>query len=236
MLANEDVVHLSPALAATFGTEGLRRGSTVLIQGDKGTGAISLALAVVARGTSDGLWCSVVGPLDLGIVAGVELGVDLDHLIVVDTPRTRLATVLGALVDGCDVVMLRLPLALTRQEMLRLSARARQRRVLLLLVRDVRSHANAWADAPEITAVVCSSDFVGIANGSGRIAARRIVVETRHRRGVDNAGPVALWLPSPGGELRVERDGVEGTVPRIPAGADVAARGHLIDARLRAAL
>lgn len=231
-LANEDVVPLSSALQATFGLEGLRRGSTVLIQGEKGTGATSLALALLARATSEGLWCSVVGPLDLGIVAGVELGVDLEHFVVVDTPRARVATVLGALVDGCDVVTLRLPLSLTRQEMIRLSARARQRRVLLLLVRDLRSHANAWAEAPEVTAVVHTSEFVGITDGGGRIAARRIVVETLHRRGGAVARPVTLWLPSFGGDLCVGDDQADRT-SRVPI-ADIDAKERIAEQHLRA--
>jgi hypothetical protein len=130
-------------------------------------------------------------------------------------------------------VLLRLPLPLTRQEMLRLSARARQRRVLLLLLRDVRSHAIAWADAPEVTAVVHSSDFVGIANGSGRIAARRIVVETMHRRGSDAAGPVTLWLPSPGGDLRVGDGGVDGVAPRAST-SDLDGIPQVAEPRLRA--
>ena len=214
VLAREDLVRLSPGLQSAFGIEGLRRGSTVLIQGDKGTGATSLALALLACATSGGLWCSVVGPLDLGIVAGVELGVDLDRLVVVATPERRVATVLGALVDGCDVVLLRLPLALTRSEMLRLGARVRQRRVLLLLVRDTRSRVRAWAEAPDVTAVVQSSDFVGIAYGSGRIAARRVVIGTAHRWGGAAAPAVALWLPSLSGDLRVVDDETDGILTR----------------------
>lgn len=203
VLAREDLVPLSAPLQIALGLEGLRRGSTLLVEGDRGIGATSFALALLAEATADKLWCAVVGPPDLGIVASMELGVDLDHLVVVTTPRERVAAVLGALVDGCDVLLLRLPVALTRAEMLRLSARVRQRRVLLFLLRDLRSHAAAWAEAPDITTVVHRGEFFGIADGSGRIVARRILLETFHRRG-GTVAPVALWLPAPGGELLAE--------------------------------
>ena len=203
VLVREDLVPLSSSLQRALGLEGLRRGSTLLIEGDRGIGATSFALALLAQATADKLWCAVVGPPDLGIVASTELGVDLDHLVVVTTPRERVATVLGALVDGCDVVLLRLPVSLTRAEMLRLSARVRQRRVLLFLLRDAQSHAAAWAEAPDITTVIRGGEFFGIADGSGRIAARRILLETFHRRG-GIVAPVALWLPGLDGEVLAE--------------------------------
>ena len=196
---------------------------------NRGIGATSFALALLAQATADKLWCAVVGPPDLGIVASTELGVDLDHLVVVTTPRVRVATVLGALVDGCDVLLLRLPVALTRAEMLRLSARVRQRRVLLFLLRDAQSHA-AWAEAPDITTVVRHGEFFGIADGSGRIAARRILLETFHRRG-GVVAPVALWLPAFDGEVLADEgaaawrgDGGDTAWPSAGKGPGVALR------------
>ena len=208
VLVREDLVPLTSSLQSALGLEGLRRGSTLLVKGNRGIGATSFALALLAQATADKLWCAVVGPPDLGIVASTELGVDLDHLVLVTTPRERVATVLGALLDGCDVVLLRLPVTLTRAEMLRLSARVRQRRVLLFLLRDAQSHAAAWAEAPDITIVVRRGEFLGIADGSGRIAARRIFLETFHRRG-GVVAPVALWLPSLDGEVSID-EGVVG--------------------------
>jgi hypothetical protein len=203
VVAGADLIPLLAPLQLALGIDGLRRGSTVLLAGEEGFGATSLALALLAKATTDGMWCSVVGPLDLGMVAAVELGVDLERLVVVAAPRARVATAIGALVEGCDVVLLRLPLAMSRTEMLRLGARARQRRVLVVLLADPRSRAVAWPEAPDITVQVRSSLFYGIESGGGRIAGRRVGIETVHRRAAGPRAPVTLWLPSMTGELRL---------------------------------
>jgi hypothetical protein len=226
VVAGEDLVPLLAPLQLALGVDGLRRGSTVLLSGAEGSGATSLALALLAKATSDGMWCSIVGPPDLGMVAAVELGVDLERLVVVAAPRVRAATAIGALVEGCDVVLLRLPLAMTRTEMLRLGARARQRRVLVVLLGDPRSRAMAWPEAPDITVQICSSVFHGIESGSGRIAGRRVEVETIQRRAAGSRAPVALWLPALTGELRlVDRDEMnrDGGVGQISAVGEAAA-------------
>jgi len=207
VVAGEDLVPLLLPLQQALGVDGLRRGSTVLLGGEEGFGATSLALALIAKATTDGMWCSIVGPPDLGMVAAVELGVDLERLVVVAAPRVRAATAIGALVEGCDVVLLRLPLAMSRTEMLRLGARARQRRVLVVLLSDPRSRAMAWPEAPDITVQIRSSVFYGIESGSGRIAGRRVEIETVHRRSGGLPAPVALWLPAVTGELRLVDQG-----------------------------
>jgi recA bacterial DNA recombination protein len=207
VVAGEDLVPLLLPLQQALGVDGLRRGNTVLIGGEEGSGTTSLALALIAKATTDGMWCSIVGPPDLGMVAAVELGVDLERLVVVASPRTRAATAIGALVEGCDVVLLRLPLAMSRTEMLRLGARARQRRVLVVLLSDPRSRAVAWPEAPDITVQIRSSVFSGIESGSGRIAGRRVEIETVHRRSGGLRAPVALWLPAVTGELRLVDQG-----------------------------
>jgi hypothetical protein len=80
---------------------------------------------------------------------------------------------------------------------------------------------------------VHASDFVGIADGNGRIAARRIVVETLHRRGGAVARPVTLWLPSPGGDLCVGDDEADGIEVRVPT-ADIDTKERIAEQHLRA--
>ena len=96
---------------------------------------------------------------------------------------------------------------MSRNEMLRLGARARQRRVLVVLLSDPRSRAVAWPEAPDITVQIRSSAFSGIESGSGRIAGRRVEIETMHRRSGGLRAPVALWLPAVTGELRLVDQG-----------------------------
>ena len=51
--------------------------------------------------------------------------------------------------------------------------------------------------------VVRSSTFYGIESGSGRIAGRRIDVETMERRRTGARTVATLWLPAVDGELRL---------------------------------
>src|SRR5438552_3797818 len=80
---------------------GLRPGSTV---GVTGIGATSIALALVARASQE-MWTAIVGFPALGLAAASELGVDLEHVVVVTDPRRQWTSVLGALVDSFDVVL-----------------------------------------------------------------------------------------------------------------------------------
>ena len=116
-----------PALAGILPGGGLRPGTTVRVAG---VGATSLALALMAR-ASAGSWCAAVGLTALGIVAATELGVDLDHLVVVPDPGERWPSVAAAAVDAFDVVLACPPPGVRPH---RLTARVRERDAVLIVV------------------------------------------------------------------------------------------------------
>ncbi len=93
-----------PALEEILPFQGLRPGTTV---GITGVGATSLALALIARASEES-WTAAVGLPALGLRAASELGVDLDRLVVVPDPEKQWTTVLAALVDAFDVVLVSL--------------------------------------------------------------------------------------------------------------------------------
>src|SRR5437762_1420206 len=70
--------HLPVADAFTSLLPGLRPGSVL---GVTGTGATSLALAIVARASTDS-WTAVAGLPALSLVAASELGVAIDRVVV----------------------------------------------------------------------------------------------------------------------------------------------------------
>src|SRR5919106_1534888 len=74
-----------PAFEDILPFGGLRPGTTI---GVTGVGATSLALSLVARASRE-LWTAAVGLPSLGLRAAAELGVDLDHLVVVAEPGKR---------------------------------------------------------------------------------------------------------------------------------------------------
>ncbi len=134
VLASEENLPLGPALAELLGTPGLRRGSTVVVEGAVGSGATALALALPAAASTDGSWVAAVDLPHLGVVAAGELGLAPDRLVLVPDSGGRFATVVGALLDACDVVVAGAPAALEPPLARRLAARARERRAVLVVL------------------------------------------------------------------------------------------------------
>ncbi len=102
------------------------------------TGSMTLLLAAAARRQGAQGWCAVLGGQDLGWCAAAEAGLDLDRLLVVparEVAQAVLPAVVGALVDGLDVVLLTGGTArlLTARQQQVVAARARARGCLLLL-------------------------------------------------------------------------------------------------------
>ncbi len=108
-LARDRCLAVLPAFDALLPASGLRRGTTAAVGARPGvTGATSLALALAAGASQAGSWVAAVGLGSLGLVAAAELGVSLERLVLVADPGrepTGWATVVAALVDGFDVVL-----------------------------------------------------------------------------------------------------------------------------------
>ncbi|MGK2348078.1 hypothetical protein [Actinomyces sp. W5033] len=102
------------------------------------TGSVTLLLAAAARRQGPRGWCAVVGGRDLGWCAAAEAGLDLSRVLVVparDLAPAVLPSVVAALVDGLDVVLLTdaTARALTARQQRAVAARARERGCLVLL-------------------------------------------------------------------------------------------------------
>ena len=122
-LATDRVLPVLEALKGLL-PNGLQRGITV---GVSGSGARSLALALMARATETGSWVVVVGDDDLGLAAAAEVGVALKRLVVVNAPDPKQwAPVVAAFVGAVDLILVsprHRPLA---AEVRRLAARCRE--------------------------------------------------------------------------------------------------------------
>lgn len=199
--ADERLLPVLPELEELFAERGLRRGSVIGIGG--GLGATSLALAAAAGATRAGSWMACVGGAGTGWAAAHELGVEVDRLVVVRVPDPAWAGVTAALVDAFDVVLCALDRSPSRAEVRRLHARARERGAVLIVLDGPRwaqrSAPRRWAEAPDVTIRVVSSEWAGIGSGSGALGARRLGVEVDGRRGAARARRVELLLPGPGG-------------------------------------
>lgn len=168
--------------------EGLRRGGTTVV-----TGSTSLVLAMLAHACAGGAWASVVGQPTIGLLAAAQAGVSLDRLAVVPHPGLEAPTVVAALLDGVDVVVVGPQAALTDAERRKLSARARDRGSVLLSTVD-------WPGAGVVLTVE-SGRWTGVDAGEGRLRTHEIRL-VRTGRG-SAAVPRSLDLTLPLGSAPV---------------------------------
>ena len=204
-MADQRTLPVLPGLEGLLPGRGLQRGSTVQVGGH--VGATALALAMAAGPTRAGSWVACVGLAELGWAAAAEAGVDLDRVAVVRTPDASWGTVTAALVDAFDVVLCGLGHAPSTTEARRLTARARERGSVLILVGGRTAGAGparrAWPGAADVEMSVISSEWSGIGSGWGRLGQRRVTLEVGGRRGLSRARRVDLWLPGPAGVVTV---------------------------------
>lgn len=189
-----------PVLSALDGLVpggGLRRGSTLSVDGPAAT---SLALAVAAAASRDGAWVAAVGFPSLGLLAAAELGIALQRFVLVASPDTRpgpdneetvWAAAIAALVDAFDVVLVQATHRVRARDGRRLVARVRERGAVLVQVRS-----QGWAEQAEVTLEVTRAVWEGLADGHGHLRARRVTVVGGGRREAARPRRAELWLPS----------------------------------------
>ena len=181
---------MAPALAPLL-PGGLTRGGTVALPG--GPGCTSLLLALLSEASASGSWCAVVGMPGLGTEAAAAAGVDLARLALVPDPGARWPTVVSALLDGVDLVVVGVaavgPPRPRAADARRLSARARHHSSVLVAA------GGAWPEAADLSLTVTASSWEGLGQGHGHLRRRRVEVEATGRRGAGRPRRASLWLP-----------------------------------------
>jgi hypothetical protein len=208
-LAGEHRLPVLPPLEALM-PEGLRRGTIVGVAATPG--ATSLALALAAGPSRAGSWVAAVGVPSLGLVAGAELGLALERLAMVAAPAGSWATVVAALVDAFDVVVLGRGRRLGATDGRRLAARARERGAVLV---GLGEGDGLEADA---RLRILAAQWSGVGRGDGHLTARRMSVEASGRRAAARIRRADLWLPAPDGRPLATVDEAGGVVQLRPAG------------------
>lgn len=144
----------------------LRRGTVVEVQG---LGATSLALALAAGPSAAGAWVAAVALPSLGVVAAAETGIVLDRFVLVDPPADQAVTVVAALVDSVEVVLVG-PGVVGTRDARRLAARIRERGSVVVSVAP-------WPDRAELRMRGVRNRWDGIGSGYGHVRSRHLVVE-----------------------------------------------------------
>ncbi len=190
--ADTRIVGVSGALGTVL--DGIRRGSTLLV--DMALGGVSLALALVAATAREGAWTAAVGLPWLGLAAAGELGVSLDRFALVPDPGDRWPGVASALLDGMDMVLLGPPGRVRPADARRLTARARESGTVLVVLDLGR---RCWPEAPDLRLSVARATWEGLGVGHGHLRSRRVEVVVTGRRAASRERRATLWLPDPAG-------------------------------------
>lgn len=139
------------ALSALFPTGGLERGH---IYGCRGDASLSVLYTLTAHATQIGSWVATVNLYSLGLMSAREHGVALQRLLCVDagTQATTWTSVVGACVDGLDLVVVHAPQC-SLHDARRIEARLKAHGSVLIIVGDpgvfspavvLSSHTTQW--------------------------------------------------------------------------------------------
>jgi hypothetical protein len=184
--AAERLLPVARHLAALLPSGALDRGTTVVV-----AGSTALALGLLAEASRAGGWVAVVGLPGVGVLAAQQLGLELDRLVLVPDPGADGPTVIAALLDGVDVVVVGPGVALGHADRRRLSARARERSSVLM-------PTTPWPGA-HVVLTAEASHWEGLGRGHGRLRSRRLTVDRSGRGTAGQAVRCEVSLPGTSG-------------------------------------
>lgn len=209
------VLPVLPALRELL-PRGLARGTVVAVAE---FGLLCLALAAAA--SADGAWCGIAGLPEAGVLAAAGLGLDAGRILLVPDPGPAWPQVVASLLDGCELVLLRLPRpaggTVPAQARRRLEATLRRGRGVLLVAGD-------WPGAQHRLRVV-TQRWTGLGDGHGRLRACCAEVTADGRGEAAMTRTRWLWLPGEDGGVALAdpRDFPADLPFSVPAGLDGAA-------------
>lgn len=168
-----------PGLGRLLPAGGLQRGSSYAVKN-----STTLAMAMLAGPSASGAWCAVLGMPEFGVEAAAQLGIDLEHLVLVPEPGEQWLNVAAALVDVVGVLLLQAPGPISAGQSARLSARIRQRGCVLV-------SAQNWPQA-EAELRLSSERWGGLGDGHGLLSKRAASVAAQWRNGQMRHGELQL--------------------------------------------
>jgi hypothetical protein len=178
-----------PELEPLLPWPGLRRGATIAV-----TASTSLLMHTLAAAMRDGSWAAVVGMPAFGPLAAHEAGVPLDRLALIPDPGPDWPTIVGALIDGVDLVVVATP-APAESVVRSLQGRARQRGAVLI-------PTTAWPGA-DVTIGVTERAWTGLDHGRGRLKQQHLTLEATGRGRAARPRTTKLSLGVPDGPVRI---------------------------------
>jgi hypothetical protein len=192
--ASSRLVPVAPPWAELLPEGGLRRGTTVVVDGAPGAGTLTLAYSLISGASAAGHWCAVVGVDDPGVVSMDEIGVDLRRVLFVPRPRGAWAETAADLIDGVDAVVLKTPSRTAHGAARRLSGRVRERGAVLIVLSEP---AVPWPLPADLTVEIVASQWVA----HSRLEGRESTVRVSGRGAARRPRECLLTLPSATGRV-----------------------------------
>ena len=195
---SERLLPVRDVLAALLPLGGLRRGTVIEVDG------VSLLCALLAASSAAGSWTAIVGAPSFGIIAAAEQGVVLERTVFVSKPPADLApTVVAALGDALDLVVIGAGVITRSGDARRLTARARERGGVLFSL-------GPWPEAVDLRARVHAYRWEGIGFGCGHLQTCSIEVEVEGRGAAARARRGLIRLLGPSEALLVDNKRADG--------------------------
>jgi hypothetical protein len=142
-----------------------------------------------------------------------EYGIDLSRLALVPEPGEQWPSVVAALIDGIDIVIVATPADVPATTARPLMARARQRGCVLVPTR-------VWPSC-DLTLRLAGRQWYGLGHGHGRLRGQHVLLEAAGRGRAERPRQVSTTLPPPSvvervGRLRGDIAGPTVTPPAPP--------------------
>lgn len=194
-LSLDRLLEVPEPLESLFPAGGIERGWSL---GIAGHGSWGLAMALLGTGLGEEGWVAVVGIPSFNLIAAASFGLRLDRVILVDEPGPgRWATVIAALVEAVDVVVVAPQSRIGARDARRLTGRAREQESVLFHL----DGAKTWPTKANLSLTTTVREWQGLGQGHGHLQARRVCVEATGRRGGAKPVSVEVWLPDADGKL-----------------------------------
>ena len=197
-LATGRLLPVADPLVSLLPDGGLVRGKAVSCGG---AASMSLALALAVQATATGSWLAVVDVPTFGLEAAEEFGIPLERVVRVDPPDRKAigeawTELIGAVLDGFEVVVTRVPPRLNPGMARRVQARLQAREAVLI------SLGRPGPMTVDIELQAADPQWEGVADGWGHLRGRRVAVTSTGRR-VPRPRHASLWLPGADGKVAV---------------------------------
>ena len=199
-LARERTLPVAAPFDRLLPDEGLVRGRVLSCRGVAET---SLAFGVIAEALKQGAWAAVVDVATFGADAASEFGIPLERVVRVDSggvgeggvgELAAWSDVMGAAVDGFDVVVTKVPAELRGAAVRKLANRIQQKGSVVVVLGE------SGALGSDLVFAADHTSWSGISSGAGHLRSRVVTVAAGGRR-LPAARTVPLLIDAASGRV-----------------------------------